>query len=151
MMIDARPAIAACLLVVCAACTGGTEEQAAKRIESLQQQWVDAVARGDVETIVGLYAEDAWFLPAGSEPLHGRDAIRGWWQKTLEDPPWQSLKFGPTEIRFAEGGDMAYDVGSSRTTVAGDDGKTVRKGKYLVVWKKIDGEWKVVADAFNSN
>lgn len=147
----ARPGIAVFLAIVCAACTGGGEQQARERITTLQQQWVDAVAAGDVDTIVGLYAEDAWFLPAGSEALQGREEIRGWWQETLADPPWRSLEFGPTEIGFAEGGDFAYDVGSSRTTVAGEDGETVREGKYLVVWERVDGEWKVVADAFNGN
>lgn len=138
--------------IACGAYAGDAEEeQTRQRIESLQQEWVEAVARGDVETIVGLYAEDAWFLPAGSPPLQGHDAIRDWWEQTLADPPWQSLTFGPTEIGFGEGGDLAYDVGTSRTTIANEDGETVQEGKYLVVWEKVDGEWKVVADAFNGN
>lgn len=138
--------------IACVAYADNAEEQQArKRIESLQQEWVEAVARGDVDIIVGFYAEDAWFLPAGSPPLHGHEAIRRWWERTLADPPWQSLDFGPTEIVFSEDGNLAYDVGTSRTTIAGGDGETVQKGKYLVVWEKIDGDWKVAADTFNSD
>lgn len=153
MLVAMRFAFAVVLgAIACGAYAGDAEEeQARNRIEGLQQAWVEAVARSDVETIVGFYAEDAWFLPAGSPPLHGHEAIRAWWQETLSDPPWQSLTFGPTEIVFGESGDLAYDVGTSRMTVAGDDGETVQKGKYLVVWERIDGEWKVVADAFNAN
>lgn len=138
--------------IACGAYAGeAEEEQARQRIESLQQAWVEAVARGDVETIVGFYAEDAWFLPAGSSPLHGHDAIRDWWAQMLADPPWESLTFEPAEIVLCEGGSLAYDVGTSRTTIASGDGETVQEGKYLVVWEKIDGDWKVTADAFNSN
>lgn len=124
---------------------------ARQRIESLQAEWVHAVADGDVDTIVGFYAGHAWFLPDGSPPLHGKDEIRAWWEETLADPPFQSLVFGPTEIRFSQAGDMAWDVGTSRSTVARDGEKHEQAGKYLVVWEKIDGDWKVIADAFNSD
>lgn len=134
-----------------AGCAGNDRQQARERIEALQAKWVEAVADGDVDTIVNLYAEDAWFLPAGSKPLQGRAAIRAYWEETLADPPWQQLAFGPTDIRFSEGGDVAIDVGSSRTVVAADGGESVQKGKYLIVWRRIDGEWRVVADAFNGN
>ena len=31
------------------------------------------------------------------------------------------------------------------------DGQQIDKGKYLVVWKKEDGKWKLFRDMFNSN
>jgi ketosteroid isomerase-like protein len=31
------------------------------------------------------------------------------------------------------------------------DGTVVEKGKYLVLWKKENGKWKLHRDAFNSN
>lgn len=142
---------ASLLALACAGCMSDTRKQERQRIQALQQQWVEAIAEGDVATIVGFYAEDAWFLPPGSEPLHDRERIRAWWERTLADPPWESLTFGPREIGFAEGGDLAYDVGTSTSTVAAQDGEKVRQGKYLVVWRLIDGEWKVVADAFNGD
>lgn len=153
MNASARFALAVSLLALtCAACTSGARQaESRERIQALQQQWVDAVARGDVETIVGFYAEDAWFLPAGSPPLQGHEQIRAWWEKTLADPPWQSLTFGPTRIAFSDDGRMAYDVGASRTTLKKPDGEAVKEGKYLIVWRRIDGDWKVVADAFNDN
>jgi len=143
--------LAAALLV--AACSDGFEASIAKqRIEALQDKWVQAVADRDVDTIVNLYAEDAWFLPSGSPPLQGHEEIRAWWVETLDDPPFESLTFGPVDIRFSAQGDLAVDVGSSRSVVLNDQGeKREQKGKYLVVWEKIDGEWKVVADAFNAN
>ena len=45
-------------------------------------------------------------------------------------------------------GNMAYDYGTTSMTLP--DG-SVEPGKYLVVWVKADGEWKVAADMFNAN
>lgn len=143
--------VASLLLLTCDALAGTTEGEVHARVEALQRQWVEAVNRGDVDAILDLYAEDAWFLPAGSPPLHGRDEIREWWEKTLSDPPWKSLRFYPVAVHLANGGDLAYDIGVSRTTRSGPDGETIERGKYLIVWERIGGEWKVVADAFNSD
>lgn len=139
------------LTLTLAPATAGAADADRERIAELQQQWVQAVAERDVDAIVGFYAEDAWFLPAGSPAMRGRDAIRDYWEKVLAEPPWRKLTFGPEDIRFRQDGDLAIDVGSSRTVVAEDGTETVRKGKYLIVWERRDGEWKVTADAFNAN
>lgn len=151
MTVRVRLAVATVLLALPCAAGALDEERARERIKELQQQWVEAVAQGDVETIAGFYAKDAWFLPVGSPPLNGREDIRAWWEETLADPPWRKMTFRPLVIRFNGSGDWAYDVGASRTVVAGEDGDNVEWGKYLVVWKMVENEWKVVADAFNSN
>lgn len=57
-----------------------------------------------------------------------------------------SVSWEPQAVFVSSSGDMAYDYGRARTTLA--DG-TVVEGSYLVVWTKEDGEWKVAADIFN--
>jgi len=46
---------------------------------------------------------------------------------------------------------MAYDYGWHTFAIDTDNGRVTGKGKYLVVWKKVDGMWKVSADIFNTN
>ncbi len=46
---------------------------------------------------------------------------------------------------------MAYDYGTYTFAFDGDKGRVIEKGKYIVVWKKIDGAWKVAADIYNDN
>ena len=46
-------------------------------------------------------------------------------------------------------GDTAIEVG--KFTLQGEGGQTVDEGKYLVVWKQADGQWKLHRDIFNSS
>ena len=47
-----------------------------------------------------------------------------------------------TEAMMAEEGAL---------TINSKDGKEVDKGKYIVLWKKEDGKWKLFRDLFNSD
>ena len=49
-----------------------TEEQAIRRLVA---QWHSATAAGDVETVLGLMAEDVVFLVPGQAPMKGRSTF----------------------------------------------------------------------------
>ena len=53
--------------------------------------------------------------------------------------------------QLAAAGDLAWELGTNRTVVAGGQGGFVDMGKYLAVWRKIDGEWLIVAVAATSD
>jgi len=36
-------------------------------------------------------------------------------------------------------------------TLVGEGGRVLGKGKYIVVWKRVAGQWKLHRDIFNSN
>ena len=66
--------------------------------------------------------------------------------------PGFALSFTPTKIEVAKSGDIAYDVGTFELKTTDPQGKLVSEaGKYVVVWKKQNGQWKAVADIFNSD
>ncbi len=46
---------------------------------------------------------------------------------------------------------MALDRGTYTLTVAPAGTTQTDTGKYVVLWSKIGGDWKAVADIFNSN
>lgn len=141
--------IAAVLLF--AACAPAVDYVAEEeRIRALDQQWVDAVAAGDTTTIGNLYAEDGYFMAPNMPQAQGRVAIREAWAALFALPNAQ-LTFGPTEVEVAQAGDMAYDIGTYDLAFDGPEGRVEDDGKYVVVWRKIEGEWKAVADIFNSN
>lgn len=121
------------------------EEQA---IRDLDTEWVAAAAAGDAAKCASFYAADAYFLAPGMEPVTGSEAIEQAWAAALE--AMGDLTFGPAKIVVAAAGDMAWDYGTYEVR-AEPGGATVDHGKYVVVWQKIDGEWKAVADMFNSS
>jgi ketosteroid isomerase-like protein len=46
---------------------------------------------------------------------------------------------------------MALDRGTYKLAVAPNGTAKTDTGKYVVVWRKIGGEWKAAADIFNSD
>jgi uncharacterized protein (TIGR02246 family) len=119
-------------------------------IRALDVAWVEAVAAKDAAATADFYATDGAIMPAGAPMAEGHDAVAGVWQ-SLFDLPGFSLTFAPTTVTVAESGDMAYDIGTYALGFDGDEGRIEDNGKYVVVWTKEGGEWKVAADIFNSN
>jgi ketosteroid isomerase-like protein len=119
-------------------------------IRELDRRWVERVAARDVDWIVDLYAPQGRLLAPNAPPAVGHGAVRGAWQGIISIPQL-SLVFQPTEIEVAPGGRMAYDVGTYTMSFQGPQGLVQDRGKYLVVWEKIGGEWKVAADMFNTD
>lgn len=120
---------------------------AADSIRSLDARWVKMVADKDTTGIVGVYAHDGRIMPPGAPAAVGPEAIRKVWAHNLALP---SLTFGPDVIQLARSGDVAYDIGHVEAEVPAAAGKTEKAaGKYVVVWVKRNGQWKVMADIFN--
>lgn len=121
-----------------------------KAIRDLDAQWASAVAAKDTARIAQLYATDGLYMAPNMQALGGRaGAQKGW--GAMFALPGAALTFGPTRIVVAESGDMAYDIGTYTFSMNGRNGPVEEKGKYLVVWKKQDGQWKVAADMFNND
>lgn len=120
------------------------------KVTELSRQWGEAAkARDTVGTWIH-YAADAVLMPPNGPAIEGTEGLRAFWVGAMKNPDL-TLTFAPTHVVVSEGGDMAYDIGTYQMTTKSADGTMEDEGKYLVVWRKMDGEWKVVADMFNSN
>jgi ketosteroid isomerase-like protein len=122
----------------------GTEEEA---IFALEREWSSRFAQGDVDWIVAAHAPDAQQFPPNAPPVVGLDALRAAWQG-MADTEGLSLSWQPTRAYVSSSGDMAWDHGTGKLT--NPDGRT-QDVKYVVVWHRIDGEWKIVMDMFSPN
>lgn len=102
---------------------------------------------GNYDALANAYCKEAVILPPGADIIKGREAIKQRW--TL--PEGVSVPFHkitPTEISIK--GSLAYDIGYYEgTTIKRNGDKVNFKGKYIIVWKKEDGDWKIYADAWN--
>ncbi len=122
----------------------------AQRIRELGAAWVAAVGAKDIAAIKNLYTADGLFMAPNAPPSQGRQAIGEAWRGLLQ-LPGIVLTFGATRIEVSESGDLAYDVGTYALGFDAESRRVSDHGKYVVVWKKVEGEWKVAADIFNSN
>jgi len=118
----------------------------AEAIMELDREWAQRFADRDFDWIAALLAQDAVLLAPGVDIMHGPEVIRGAWEGMATTIPGTSWE--PVMAKVSSSGDMAYVYGTA--SVVDADGNATPM-KYLEVWVKIDGEWKVAADVFNAN
>ncbi len=104
------------------------------------------VMASDYEKISKSYTEGAKIFPNNTEILEGEDIKKYW---TLPEGISTSYhKITQTEITIVE--DTAYDYGYYEGKTKHKDGRISSwKGKYVIVWKKVSGDWKMYLDIWN--
>ena len=116
-------------------------------IQKLNDEWVAAFNKGDSHAVAELYAEDAYVLPAGGEMVHGRQAIQAFWDTTIK-------QLGDARLTAVEvqplGPDAAREIGTFSFKTKGNPSQDA-SGKYVVVWRKINNQWKLATDIWNMN
>jgi uncharacterized protein (TIGR02246 family) len=108
--------------------------------------FVEAFNSGDAAGVAALYTAEGQLLPGNSDFVTGTQAIQEFWQGAMD----MGIKSAKLETIEVEGmGKMAYEVGKYQLFVEG--GQMLDQGKYIVVWKQIDGEWKLHRDIWNTS
>jgi uncharacterized protein (TIGR02246 family) len=115
-------------------------------IEQANEEFMATYRRGDARGMAELYTEDGQMLPPNSDFVTGRPALQAMFQGLMDA--------GVREIRLHTGeveqhGDAAYEV--SRATLVADGEQVLDEAKYIVIWKRDGGEWKLHRDIFNSS
>jgi uncharacterized protein (TIGR02246 family) len=134
----------ACLLISTVALAAQNDARAA--IEAANKQFIAALAKGDAAALAGMYTVSAIAFPPNAEPMKGRAAIEKMWQGVVAGGiKGATLTTSDVETH----GDTAYEVGSYEMKV--DGGKVVDRGKYIVIWKREQGQWKLHRDIWNTS
>jgi uncharacterized protein (TIGR02246 family) len=116
-------------------------------IEAANAKWVEFFNKGDFAGVASLYTEDATAFPPGSGMVKGRAAIGTMWKGMAEqvgDPKVTTLdvkSLGPSAAR---------EIGTFSLKTKGPTPQEVT-GKYVVVWEKVNGDWKLAADIWNDD
>jgi ketosteroid isomerase-like protein len=130
-----------------AAVDTASDEQA---IRGHANRWLQLIKAKDAAGIAQFYAEDGAVMPPNAPIGKGHAAIQKTWASMMQTPGFD-LTFSPEEIVVSSSGDMALDRGTYRLTVASAGMPQTDTGKYVVVWRKVGGDWKATADIFNSD
>jgi uncharacterized protein (TIGR02246 family) len=130
-----------------AAVDPGADEQA---IRGQVDRWLELVKAKDAAGIADLYVEDGAVMPPNAPIGKGRAAIQQTWASMMRTPGF-ALTFVPEEIVVSSSGDMALDLGTYNLALAPGGTTQTDTGKYVVVWRKVGGEWESAADIFNSD
>jgi uncharacterized protein (TIGR02246 family) len=115
-------------------------------IAAANESLAAAFNRGDAAGMATLYTENGQVLPPNSDFVTGRQGVEAFWQAVMD--------MGIKEVKLESGevedhGDTAIEV--STFALMGEGGQVLDKGKYIVIWKQEEGQWKLHRDIFNSN
>ena len=103
-------------------------------------------ASGDLDEFMSFYASNAHFMGPSSGLLVGKDAIRER-MEVVTSLPGFSQDSSADVVRVAEAGDMAVILGSTSVGLTVDEGNTMLLGgKYITIWTKETGSWKVLGE-----
>ncbi|HUS18890.1 MAG TPA: DUF4440 domain-containing protein [Terriglobales bacterium] len=134
------------LLVTLTGCSLAAQNPVRAAIEAQGKEFTVALKRGDAAALAAMYAPDAMAFPPNGEITKGRADIQKLWQGAI-DSGMRDLSFVVMEVE--KKGDVVYEVG--KYSVKGADGKEQDTGKYIVIWKKEKGKWRLYRDIWNSS
>ena len=134
------------LLLVCVAAQA---RDVRSDIDAANQKFGAAYARGDATAIAQLYTPQATMFPPGADMVSGRDGIQKVWAGAIQS----GLKItGLQTLSVEQYGNAAREIGRF-TAEAPNAQKQMAKidGKYVVVWKRLNGSWMLDSDIWNLN
>jgi ketosteroid isomerase-like protein len=145
----ALAAVAACAQSAPPAPPKADQAAIEREIKDRVAAWNGYIAERNDSAIGALYTDDAVLMPPNQPRMTGA-SIRGFFAGMWVINP--TMVLATDRVVASDAGDVAVEEGSFKLSYAGADGKPIEDtGKYLVIWRKTDGGWKVVRDIFNTD
>jgi uncharacterized protein (TIGR02246 family) len=133
------------LIASCAQQPGGRNNVRAA-IEAQAAKWQASFNSGDGAGIAALYTDDGQIMPPGAATVRGRENVAAYWRDALSAG---GVDVTLEVLELVAQGKHATEVGRFSMTDA--DGNRVDQGKYLVLWRQEQGEWRMARDIWNSD
>ncbi len=108
-------------------------------MRKLRDTWVQEFNAGHADKVAAFYAQDA-VLMRWDGTVHGYDSILAEMQRSVTGGAHDYVVHS---LHVERSGDMGYDTGAYNVTLR----DRVVEGNYVVVVKRMKGEWKIVAHA----
>lgn len=107
-------------------------------------EWAKALNARDAAKLMTFYADDSVIMPPNEPIIKGRQNVEGW-INNLIGTDLSNVQLTPLETSTS--GDFGYVAGTYSLTVGAD----VDRGKYVEVWKRTGGQWKIAYEIYNSD
>jgi ketosteroid isomerase-like protein len=135
--------------------------------EELNKQFVAAFKTRDFAALAGNFTDDAVMLPPRRDMVSGKRDIQSFWTQArrIREVRFDSgsvatlggdviREIGTFRMILERGGARRGDEASEEDTMRGPDLASASReilGKYVFLWRKIKGEWKLETSIWNRN
>jgi ketosteroid isomerase-like protein len=117
-----------------------------KIIDEKNNEFAKAFVSGDSASMLSNYTTDAKLFPPNSDAVAGKEAIAAVISEYLK---YGIKEFKDETTALYGAGDNVVEEGNLFMGDGKD--KTIDKGKYICIWRKVNGEWKVSSDMWNTS
>ncbi len=118
-----------------------------QKIRAAAKAFSTSYLKQDYEAIAKSYTKNAKIFPNNAPIIKGYEAIKKRWSESSGYTPLEH-EIIPEEIVIQ--GNTAHDYGIYKGKNKKDDGTEISyKGKYVVIWKKVNNQWKMYLDIWN--
>ncbi len=135
------------LLISCLlGCSSNNIEQSKSELQIKFQEMGKAIVDNNLEEFSSHYSNSPLHLPPGAQLNNSREKI----EHFLIGKLGLYIIDGEPSITFSDDASMAYVYGEYH--IEADPLKKVEfvQGRFITIWKVIDGDWKCVVDIWNS-
>ncbi|MDQ4076677.1 MAG: DUF4440 domain-containing protein [Chloroflexota bacterium] len=112
--------------------------------------WTAAANARDAEAMAIFFAPEVIAMYPQPAPTVGREANREAWARFFRRPNATHPLTTDTLV-LAASGDLAYTLGRWAVNYEGPGGPVAAGGRYLAVWRPVDGAWRIVALSANTH
>jgi ketosteroid isomerase-like protein len=109
-------------------------------MQKIRDTWVREFNAGHADKVAALYTPDAVLLRRNGS-VHTRDSIQAELQRSISSA--EAENYTMHSLHVESSGDVGYDTGIYDQTVR----HHVAEGNYLMVVKRVAGEWRIAAHA----
>ena len=136
------------VMVFTAGCRTTTFDKVAarKEIESADSLFIDLLNKSDATGLADCYTADAMLMMAHAPAIEG--------STNIQSAMMEFITSGATKMSVRINntwGDEETLISEGTAMFATKEGQVVDRGKYITVYKKEDGRWKMFRDCFNSD
>lgn len=114
-------------------------------IRAAVDRFMSIFATGDAKAIAATYSCDPIVGAPSGEVVKGQAQLLKFWEDVLNGPGMKVESYEVVDVQ-ALGSDHASEI----TCFVAHIGGQQMSGKYLVVWKREEGQWKLHLDVFNA-
>ena len=117
-------------------------------IVALEGKWNSYNNARDLNRLLELYADDAVQLPNNQPMLIGKAAIQKNDEVSFINRAKGQMEIGQT-VDVIGDENLVTEIG--KATQTDSTGKVISIGKYMIVWKKINGKYLIIREMWNDD
>jgi ketosteroid isomerase-like protein len=116
------------------------------KIQEITNRFTEAHITKDTAYLNNIFTDDARIFPPNSEIVTGKNAIS---QLNTDWVNYGIYEFKEVSTSFYGNEEYLIDEGNYHLLYGEDN--VIDNGKYINIWKKVNGEWKIYSNIWNTN